>query len=144
MFKTFFIITQTTISLFLFSCSSSYENSSFSFGIGKYNFTMSDSTGKKLLEGTLDVKTYSDDKISGSYEFKKIYDNKFPGFTSMAGQFDGNVNNIEKKIFINTNPKIADSNVFWNLVIKSSSLSGEWSYSTLRGTVSKGKVKITK
>ncbi len=105
---------------------------------------MSDSTGKKLLEWILDVKTYSNDKISGAYEFKKIYDNKFPGFTSMDGQFDGNVNNIEKKVFINTNPKIADSNVFWNLIIKRTSLSGEWNYSTFRGITSKGKVKITK
>ena len=143
MLKTFFIITQIAISIFLYSCSSSNDNSSFNFGIGKYKFTMWDSTGKKLLEGTLEVKTFSNEQISGTYEFKKIYYDKFPGFNSMNGQFDGNIDNTGKKIFINTNPKIADSNIFWNLTIKRTLLSGQWNYSTLRGTVGKGKVKIT-
>src|ERR1700674_4307971 len=116
MTKTFSAITQIFICMFLFSCAAGYESSSFTFGTGKYNFTMSDTTGKKLLEGTLDVKNYSNDKISGTYEFKKIYDDKFAGFNSMKGQFEGDINVADKKVFINTNPKIADSNIFWNLV----------------------------
>lgn len=126
-------------------CSSSEEEqSSFKFGIGKYRFTMSDSTGKKMAEGTLEVKTYSSDKISGTYSFTNVYEKDFNGFSSMDGLFEGNVIPAEKKVFINTNPRIADSNVFWNMLIKKNSVSGEWNFSVFRGSMSKGKVKIFK
>lgn len=124
-------------------CGSSYEETNFTFGVGKYKFTMSDSTGKKLAEGTLNVKTYdSKNEISGTYDFTKIYQKDFPGLSVMDGEFGGNVNKTQKRVFINTNPKIADNNVFWNLDIKKSSLSGEWVHSVFRGTSNKGKIKI--
>jgi hypothetical protein len=124
------------------SCSSSNESSNFIFSAGKYKFSMTDSTGKKLADGSLNVKTYSGNDISGTYEFTNIYVKDFPGLSAMDGEFSGTVNKAEKRVFINTNPKIADSNVFWNLDIKKSSLSGEWVYSVFRGTGNKGKVKI--
>lgn len=143
MIKFFLLSALIATTIFLSGCSSSNSTSIFSFGVGKYNFTMSDSTGKKLLEGILNVKTYTKDKITGTYDFTEIYNNRFPGFSSMNGEFEGNVNEIEKKVFINTNPKIADSNVFWNLLIKKNSLTGEWNYSTFRGSGTRGKVKVT-
>lgn len=144
MMKPLQIIMLLGAGFFLFSCSSSTYTPEFSFGIGRYSFTMSDSLGNKLVDGTLNVKTYADKKISGTYVFNEIYSDKFSGFSSMNGEFDGDVNDIEKRFFINTNPKIADSNVFWNLLLKRTSLSGDWTYSTLRGTTGKGKVKVTK
>ncbi len=125
-------------------CSSSEEESAFKFGIGKYRFTMSDSTGKKMAEGTLEVKTYASDKISGTYEFTNIYEKDFPGLSAMDGLFEGNVIPAEKKVFINTNPRIADANVFWNMLIKKNSVSGEWNFSVFRGEMNKGKVRIFK
>ncbi|HMS34538.1 MAG TPA: hypothetical protein PKC91_10670 [Ignavibacteria bacterium] len=125
-------------------CSSSEDESAFKFGIGKYRFTMSDSTGKKMAEGTLEVKTYASDKISGTYEFTNVYVKDFPGQSTMDGLFEGNVIPSEKKVFINTNPRIADANVFWNMLIKKNSVSGEWNYSVFRGEMNKGKVRIFK
>lgn len=124
-------------------CSSGNENSSFSFGKGKYNFIMSDSTGKEYARGIFNVEKYSKGEISGTYEFKKITQKDFDGFSSMEGEFSGEVNDMEKTVFVNTNPKIADSNVFWNLKIRKNSLSGNWQYSVFRGKMSGGKVKIT-
>ncbi len=144
MLKTLQIITVLAACVFMINCSSSTSTPGFSFGIGKYSFIMSDSLGNKLAEGTLNIKTYADKKISGTYVFTEIYNDRFPGFSSMNGELDGNVNDIEKRIFINTNPRIADSNIFWNLMIKRTSLTGDWTYSTLRGTTGKGKVKVTK
>lgn len=126
-------------------CSSSEEEqAAFKFGIGKYRFTMSDSTGKKMAEGTLEVKTYASDKISGTYEFTNVYEKDFPGQSTMDGLFEGNVIPAEKKVFINTNPRIADANVFWNMLIKKNSVSGEWNFSVFRGEMNKGKVRIFK
>ncbi|HRI85109.1 MAG TPA: hypothetical protein PK536_06645 [Ignavibacteria bacterium] len=126
------------------SCSSSEDAENFKFGKGKYRYKMSDSTGKALIDGIITVKTYENGEITGTLLVTKNYVNDFPGYTSMSNEFSGNVNLPEKKVFINTNPRIADSNVFWNMDIKTSGLSGEWRYSVFRGKTSTGKVKIMK
>ncbi|HMS65522.1 MAG TPA: hypothetical protein PKD83_09755 [Ignavibacteria bacterium] len=118
------------------------DNGGFVFGKGKYKFKMSDSSGTEYLNGILNVKNYENGVISGTYEFKKISNDKFDGFSSMSGEFEGNVNLKEKVVFINTNPKIADSNVFWNMKIGNKSLYGSWQYSVFRGKTSGGKVKV--
>ena len=125
-------------------CSSGNVSSPFKFGKGKYKFIMSDSLGTELVRGTLNVSSYENEKISGTYEFTKISDKNFDGFSSMGGEFSGDVNSVEKKVFINTNPRIADSNVFWNLKIKNSELYGSWNYSVFRGRSKVGQIKITK
>lgn len=125
------------------SCSSGKGNTAFVFGKGKYNFVMSDSTGIEYARGILIAEKYNKGEISGTYEFKKIFKKDFEGLSSMEGEFSGEVNEKEKAVFINTNPKIADSNVFWNMKLGKSSLSGSWQYSVFRGKMSGGIVKIT-
>lgn len=139
-----FLLNMIFILSLIIGCGSSYEDSQFKFGIGNYKFTMSDSTGKKLAEGTLTVKTSKNNNISGTYTFTKKYVDDFPGLSSMNGEFEGNIVKSTKTVFINTNPRIADSNVFWNMTIRSNSVSGDWNYSVFRGSASRGKVKITK
>jgi hypothetical protein len=106
---------------------------------GKYNYTMTDSSDTKLIEGVLSVKDHDNEKISGTYTKDKVYSDNFPGFSSMTGVFSGNVDVKEKKAFINTNPKIADYNVFINFEIKKDSLIGKWTFSTMSGRVSTGR-----
>lgn len=125
-------------------CSSSEDSDDFKFGKGKYRFKMSDSTGKALVSGIIEVKTYVNEDITGTLLVTKNYVDDFPGYTSMSNEFSGNINRVEKTVFINTNPKIADSNVFWNMELGSNSVSGEWRYSIFRGNTTSGKVKITK
>ncbi|MEO8665099.1 MAG: hypothetical protein ABI462_06355 [Ignavibacteria bacterium] len=144
MIKTLSVLFVTMFLAAVTGCGSSYEESAFTFGKGEYKFTMYDSTGKKLADGTLNVKSKTSNNVSGDYEFANIYQKDFTGLSSMSGNFEGNINPVEKKVFINTNPRIADSNVFWNMKINKSSLSGEWTYSMFRGTGNKGKIKITK
>lgn len=130
----------------MYACSSADndESGNFKLSKGRYNFTMSDSAGKKLVSGIMNVSQIKGNEISGSYEFNNILDSSFPGFTSMEKEFAGNFSADGKEIFINTNPKIADSNVFWYFKVKSSSLSGDWVYSVFRGQAGKGKIKITR
>lgn len=127
-------------------CSSSSEDSTFTFGKGKYNFVMYDSTGSgKLIEGKMTVENYDGEKISGKLEYTKVYDEDFNGYSSMSDIFEGNVIKKDRKVWVNTNPRIADSNVFWNMTIGKTSVNGEWTYSVFRGQGSfKGKVKLTK
>ena len=139
-----FILFLTICGLIIAGCSSGNVSSPFKFGKGKYKFTMTDSSGTELLRGVLNVISYENDKFSGTYEFTKISDKSFEGFTSMNGEFSGDLNPNDKRVFINTNPRIADSNVFWNLKIRSSGLSGGWNYSVFRGRSQGGLVKITK
>lgn len=137
----FFVLTLAVTAI---GCSSGSEETAFKFGVGKYKFTMWDSTGIRIAEGTLNVKSKTGNDIGGTYEFTKIYQKDFDGLSVMNGEFGGNIIPAEKKVFINTNPKIADANVFWNMVIKKSSMSGDWTYSLFRGTGNKGRVRITK
>lgn len=132
--------------IFASGCSSSSDDSTFTFGKGSYNFVMYDSTGKKvMIKGIMNVAEYSGDKITGTLEYTNVYDSAFNGYSSMSREFEGNVIKKEKKVWVNTNPRIADSNVFWNMKIGKSSLKGEWTYSVFRGQGgSKGKIKITK
>jgi hypothetical protein len=114
---------------------------------GKYHFTMTDSIDNKLIEGTLNFTGYDNEKISGTYTKDVVLNDTFPGFSSMKGFFSGNVDLKEKKAFINTNPKIADNNIFINFEIKKDSLTGRWTFSTMKGTIAIGKfyaVKIKK
>ncbi len=146
MIRNILYLIQFSILIIISGCSSGEVATSppFKFGFGEYNFTMSDSSGKALLKGIINVTGVSDDKISGVYTFKNVYDYDFPGLSSMDGNFEGNIIQSEKKVFINTNPGIADSNVFWNLEMKKKYLEGEWTFSVFRGSMNKGKIKITK
>jgi len=144
MIKTLLLIYILSVLMSISGCASSSEETAFTFGTGKYNFVMYDSTEKKIAEGTLNVKSKTANNISGTYEFTDIYQKNFPGLSSMDGVFEGNIIPADKKVFINTNPRIADSNVFWNMSIKKTSLSGEWMFSTFRGKANKGRIKITK
>jgi len=139
-----FIIFIISISAIIYSgCSSGNSEGSFKLEKGNYKFSMTDSLKSKLAEGTLSVKTVSSGKISGTYVFTKKYKD-FDGSYVMNGEFSGDINKSENKVFINTNPRIADNNVFWNLEFGKSGLSGSWVHSVFRGTSSRGFVKITK
>ncbi|MEO6695223.1 MAG: hypothetical protein ABIY50_10580 [Ignavibacteria bacterium] len=144
MTKVLCTITYLAVSIWLLGCTSSENEPGFTFGTGKYKFNMSDSSGTKLAEGTLNVSTYDKNKISGTYTFTKVYNDKFPGYSSMDGAFGGDVNSPDKIVFMNTNPRIADSNVFWKMRIRKDGLSGGWYYSVFRGQLAGGLVKITK
>ncbi|MBK9331551.1 MAG: hypothetical protein IPM96_03860 [Ignavibacteria bacterium] len=134
----------TIVMLIVLGCSSSEDTENFKFGKGKYRYKMSDSTGKALIEGIITVKTYVNGEITGTLLVTKNYVPDFPGYSSMSNEFSGNINSTEKKVFINTNPRIADSNVFWNMDLLSNSVAGEWRYSVFRGNSTSGKIKITK
>lgn len=122
-------------------CSSGNSDSSFELKKGEYKFVMTDSNKAMLADGIINIKSYSNDKISGTYKFTKKH-KAFDGFDVMNGEFSGEVSKKENKVFINTNPKIADSNVFWNLKFTKSGLSGSWVHSVFRGSSGRGFVKI--
>lgn len=111
---------------------------------GKYKYTMTDSIDNKLVEGVFNFTDYDNEKISGTYTKDKVFNDSFPGFKSMRGFFSGNVDVNEKKAFINTNPKIADNNIFISVEIKKDSLAGRWSFSTIRGPIASGNFYASK
>jgi hypothetical protein len=105
---------------------------------------MSDSLNNKLIDGTLNINDCKDEKISGIYGFTSVYNDSFPGFSSMKGKFKGTVNKKENKVYINTNPSLSDYNILLSLSVKNDTLSGTWSLSTLRGIKNSGYFIATK
>jgi hypothetical protein len=99
---------------------------------GNYSFTMSDSSGNKLIDGSIKLDTNSMGKISGTYSITKKYVTDFPGLSTMTGNCEGTYEKSEGMIHLNMNPKLADANVFIGAKIYRTSLAGEWSFSTFR------------
>lgn len=135
--------------IFISSCSGSDSEKKISLKTGKYSYVISDSTGKSLVEGEMQINTITLQKetgtendyiVGGSYTItKNTADTTYMGFTTMnGGEMTGYYNDEKKFININTNPKIADANVFISANLKKSNLEGGWHYSTFRGTHKEG------
>ena len=133
----------TSLFLLLFFSSVYYGcvnsgNTSVALLSGNYKYALTDSLNAKLVEGVITFKDFTDNKISGTYTKEKIMTGNFPGYSTMQGNFGGTFDAKENKGFINTNPKIADRNIFINFEIKNDSLTGEWSLSTMMGIQNHG------
>ena len=131
-----------TIGMLVWGCSSgSSDAPDLYFEKGEYSFTLYDSLGNKVADGVFHIKNWEGDNISGTYDFTKMYVSDFPGLNTMTGNFTGNITDNKKHAVMNTNPKLADSNVFINLTALHYSFSGDWKYATLTGTRGSGGVK---
>jgi hypothetical protein len=135
------------LSVFTGGCASSGSSDN-QIELTDYNFTMYGKNGIKLASGVMTVKNIiskdvNNPSISGTYVLTSS-EGDFPGKSAMNGEFAGNMDYNQGKLFINTNPKIADANVFFNATMYSSFYQGEWSYSTFRGPTDRGELKITK
>ncbi len=128
------------------SCSGSDSEKSLTLKKGSYSFTFSDSSGTSLVEGqmlldTINIQQNTEDYlVKGSYTISKMTtDTSYHGFSTMTGGFlTGYYSNTKKFININTNPRIADANVFVTANVKNGSLEGSWYYSTFRGMDKEG------
>ena len=145
------IITLLSIVLVLLfnACSGSDSEKSISLKTGKYGYILSDSTGISLIEGEMSIVKITkqtatgdenDYEVTGSYTItKNTADTSYYGFATMnGGELKGYYNDKKKFISINTNPRIADANVFLNATVKTGEMRGSWSYSTFRGTRNEG------
>jgi len=130
----------------LYGCNSGkVEHADINFGSpDEYSFIMEDTAMVTLAEGTLNVTNIKDSAISGTYNFSKVYNSNFPGYSSMRGNFSGYINFSNSKVFLNMNPKVSDNNIFINLYITKTSLVGEWTYSTFSGVRSRGNFRVYK
>jgi hypothetical protein len=110
----------------------------------EYSFVIEDNAMIKLAEGILTVTDVKDSVISGVYNFSKVYNENFPGFNTMKGNFSGYSNASGYKVFLNMNPKISDNNVFVHLYKTSTSYYGEWTQTTFSGKGSGGSFWVFK
>lgn len=135
--------------IFISSCSGSDSEKKVSLKTGKYSYVISDSTGASLVEGEMQINTITKQKesgmendyiVGGSYTItKNTADSTYMGFSTMnGGEMTGYYNDERKFININTNPRIADANVFINAFLKKGNLEGGWHYSTFRGAHNEG------
>lgn len=128
------------------SCSGSDTEKTTTLKTGKYNYTLTDSAGTILVDGEMMLdkitkqKDVPDYMVTGSYTIKTMTtDTSYHGFSTMSGgELTGYYSDEKKFLNINTNPRIADANVFINVSVKSSLLEGSWYYSTFRGMDKEG------
>lgn len=141
--------------MFVFiSCSGSDVNNSLTLKKGTYSYSIMDSSKKSLVEGKMNIKTVTWDRtmaqyiVDGSYSIVKMTDDtSYTSFSTLKmsnGEFKGYYDDKRKFISINTNPKIADANIFINADVKGSEISGGWYYSSFRGLNKEAGVFIAK
>ena len=142
--KKYLISFLLTAAIVFVSCSGSDTEKSITLRKGRYNYFLMDSSGTSLVEGSMKIDSIikmsvggdrNNYKVSGTYTVDKLTsDNSYHGFSTMnGGAFTGFYNDSLKSIGINTNPKIADANIFFNGDVTSSSIKGYWYYSSFRG-----------
>lgn len=146
--KTFLGFTYLLLALIIVSCSSSQPSSS-RISIGDYTFTMYDSANKIILSGTMTVSNIVNMEISGTYKITNVAQPDFQALSALSDKFSGNIDSLTSTVFINTNPMIADANVFFNLRYNytETKFVGEWRYSVFRRDnpdILKGKVTLVK
>lgn len=112
--------------------------------LADYDYTLTDTSGNKLIDGTIVMKVYEEPEFTGTYTRRTSYVDNFQGLNSLSGKFSGNLDEKKKTGFINMNPKLADNNIFLNFKIYSDSLSGTWIYSTMAGVKNRGNFIATK
>lgn len=131
--------------LFISACNSSKElGDDLEFVKGDYTYNLLDSSGKKLASGSFVIAEINGKDVSGTYSFDEMFVNDFPGRESMTGKFSGQLGADNKTLWINTNPKLSDNNVFMNITAGKFSYLGEWRFSTMRGSVGTGKIQLFK
>lgn len=129
-----------TAALLLVSCSGSNDSNNPSLKRGEYSYKLTDSAGTVLVEGTIKIESIKKEVLRNDYSVYGHYtigsmtsDTSYMGFSTLrAGDFKGYYNDSLKFFNINTNPQIADANVFINTYVKGSDLNGGWSFSTFR------------
>lgn len=129
------IICFIVMTIVLYSCSSSTVYDPNIIKKGSYEFTMFDTSNVRLVKGTLTVENIINSDISGSYRIDSVFNSGFPGYETMdANIFSGNFVNKDYKVYINTNPRIADANVFWDMLYRTDTkiYTGSWTFSVFR------------
>jgi hypothetical protein len=140
------ILLSITAVFFMYSCSGSDSGKTYSLKTGEYNYVISDSSGYSLVEGVMKIDSIKKELFPGSNEVtgsftvtKTNKDTSYHGLTSLsANELKGYYNDSARTININTNPQIADANVFINANVSSKELKGSWYYSTFRGQNKEG------
>lgn len=120
----------------LFRCSSGGPPPPTTFAVGAYEYTGLDSSGKKVVAGTLNLTEIKDKSIKGTWELKQVADGSKLGPQTGSGDFSGESG--PDGININLNPNTADNNVFLNGKFENGELRGTWTYSTFVGPTTKG------
>jgi len=144
--KKFILLIFAVLFMNIFGCGSGgYDDLiDLSFDEGEYTFVMLDTSDNKLFEGIFNIENRIGNDISGTYGMTKEYVKNFPGASTMRGKFEGKISPDGKRVFVNTNPKIADANIFIRLTAGKVSYVGRWEYSTMMGVKAWGNFKAYK
>lgn len=137
------------ITVSLFGCSRCNNNTVFTSQLvesflATYNFTMMDSTGNNIIQGTFRPKNFADPEINGLFAVITVVDSKYSNLLPRTDNFTGSLDEKNKKAFVNMNPKLSDGNIFLRLEIKNDELNGTWEKSGMTGITEKGKFKASK
>lgn len=143
--RTITAIASLLIAVLLVSCGgSSTKTVNPKLKKGKYSYILTDSLNAPLVEGvmTVDAVTKTDIggknmyNVTGTYTITNITtDTSYTAFSTMRpGDYKGFYNDSLRTVNINTNPQIADANVFITSDVRTDGLSGWWNFSTFRGT----------
>ncbi|HMA62825.1 MAG TPA: hypothetical protein VKP78_09275 [bacterium] len=143
-----FLIGLSSIILII-NCSTIFDNEDDHEDSGNtYNYEAFDSTGKKIVTGTLELQftkldSSDNERITGSWNLSAASDSGTPqamlGEGELIGEWQQN-----NRLWLNLHPHMMDNNVFLNGNLEEDEYTGEWSYATFAGVVNYGTFEARK
>lgn len=137
-FIKFISLAAIALAVSLQSCSSSKPCNCNSLA-GDFNYYVTDSLGVRLLEGKVSFDEITKGNYSMSFHIGKEFSD-FPGIGGFRSQNPKvTFNETTRKVFITFADMQTDYGLYLELDLVGNSLVGEWTHSTMRGVVNKGR-----
>ena len=113
-----------------------------------YNYTAFDSTGRKIVTGTMELQftkidSVDKERISGRWSFSAANDSGIPQAMLGDGELIGEWH-PDTRLWLNLHPNMMDNNVFLDGNLENEKYTGEWSYATFAGVINYGTFEASK
>ena len=105
-----------------------------------YRFTMLTQENIPIADIMVSVTTRDRYNINGNCSIILSYTDTVVNLSSIKGAFSAKESEDDNRVYLNTNPKIADGNIIFDFRLDKDKVVGEWYYSTMKGKKASGKL----
>ncbi len=119
-----------------FKCDSKGKPSTSKSPVGIYNYSGYDKSGRKIVEGRLEITSVESNRIKGKWQLRAIGSPDKIGPQRGDGELEGEIN--PDGLRINLNPSMNDNNVYLSGKMEGSRFHGTWSFSGFAGAINQG------
>ena len=105
-----------------------------------YRFTMLTQENVPVADIMVSVTTRDRYNINGNNSIIIAYTDTVVSLSSIKRAFSAKEEEDDNRVLLNTNPKIADGNIFFDFRLDKNRVEGQWYYSSMKGKKASGKL----